>query len=77
MKDTRAATIRFRLLKLSDNNVAQPLSPMVHPTASTTSQDGQPGRGRTRGRGAGLGHAGMMMSETAKNFHPDAVRVRA
>ena len=45
MKDTRTATIRFRLLKLSDNNVAQPLSPMVHPTASTTSQDGQPEQG--------------------------------
>ena len=31
MKDTRTATIRFRLLKLSDNKIVQPLPPMVPP----------------------------------------------
>ena len=31
MKDTRTATIRFRLLKLSDNKIVKPLPPMVPP----------------------------------------------
>jgi hypothetical protein len=38
---------------------------------------GRLSRGWTRGRGAGLGQAGMVMSEKAKNFQPDGTRVRA